>query len=770
MNSYLDLVKEYNRIHKKDHKATILCITIAVCLVTAIFSMANVGISAQKVQAIKNFGDYHIAINNPTAYAIATISKRTDIATQGRAQEIDDDTFQGKQAFYLAWDTSIIQQLTNLTNIKVSKGRFPERENEIALDETTLKNSNWDIGDSVQVKELNNSSYTIVGSFPSTQKEVQATGNTLAFISINDMTKLGKTPDPDRYFIKFKDNASIKNAIKDIQRTCNISDEDYLHNTALLAATGVAVNSSALKFYAAATFLLLLVLAASCIMIANSINLNIMNRTKFFGLLRCLGASKKQIKRMVMTESIQLCFVGIPIGLISGYLLTLTATAVLKYRITDYTEIPLFQFSLLAICMGIVVGVASVLLSSRVPAKKASEVSPVIAVTGAVSIKEKEIKKEINTKSLPIDVSMGIHHATSNKKSLILMSFSLALSIILFLGFSVFTQMASIGFKAMRPNTADITVTDQKSSNEITQKTIKKIEKISGIKRVYGRMEATFSTNGQKDMQLVSYEKNQFSWAKNNLLSGEINENSLNSTFTALAYKISGLSVGDKIELMTANGYETITVAGLLSGTPASASENCLIVSENIFKNLTAKSTYSDVDIQLKNAVSSDSVVASIRAMVSSDISLSDNTQSNVNARNMYYTFVIFIYGFLLVITLISLINISNSMNISVTSRTNYYGVMRAVGISVKQLKRMVISEAIVYAGFGCVTGCIIGTFLHRMIYISFITDSYQMEWKAPVALLITIIAITVLMIVISVLGPIKRISNMDIVEAVNAQ
>jgi len=282
-------------------------------------------------------------------------------------------------------------------------------------------------------------------------------------------------------------------------------------------------------------------------------------------------------------------------------------------------------------------------------------------------------------------------------------------------------------------------------------------------------MEATSSTNGQKNLQLVSYEKNQFSWAKNNLLSGEIYENSLNSTFTALAYKISGLSIGDKIELITANGYKTITVAGLLSGTPASASENCLIVSENIFKSLTDKSAYSNVDIQLNNSDSSDSVVAFIRAMVSNDISLSDNTQSNVNARNMYYTFVIFIYGFLLVITLISLINISNSMNISVTSRTNYYGVMRAVGISVKQLKRMVISKAIVYAGFGCVTGCIIGIFLHRMIYISFITGSYQMEWKAPVALLITVIAITVLMIVISVLGPIKRISNMDIVEAVNA-
>jgi hypothetical protein len=57
------------------------------------------------------------------------------------------------------------------------------------------------------------------------------------------------------------------------------------------------------------------------------------------------------------------------------------------------------------------------------------------------------------------------------------MSFSLALSIILFLGFSVFTQMASIGFRAMRPNTADITISDQKSSNEITQETIKKLKK-----------------------------------------------------------------------------------------------------------------------------------------------------------------------------------------------------------------------------------------------------------------------------------------------------
>lgn len=774
MKSYLDLVKQYGHVHKKNRRATVLCITIAVCLVTAIFSMVKVGVEAQKVQAIKNFGDYHIYISNPSSDTIATISKRTDIAFQGRLEEVDDGTFQSKPAIYIAWDASEESLMETLTNQKITDGRYPKKSNEVVIDETTLKNNGLKIGDTLKIKELNGESYTIVGAYPSTLKEIQESGSAVVVLTIDNMSKLGKTIDPNRYYVTFKDGANINSAIKEIKQTCNLSDRNISENTPLLAAAGVASNSFFMKAYAIAAGLLLLVLIAACVMISNSINLNVMNRTKFFGLLRCLGASKKQIKRFVVVDGLQLCLTGIPLGLVSGYLLTLVATAILKYGIRNYNGISLFQFSLLAICIGIAVGLLTVLLSSRVPAKKASNVSPVIAAGGAASVKENAEKKPVQIGMFPVDISMGIHHATSNKKNLVLMAFSLALSIILFLGFSSFIELAGIGFKALRPDAPDITLTDQNSTNEITSELVNRIEKISGIKRVYGRMTASISAtlpqNKEENVQLISYEKNQFEWAKSSLLSGEISENALNSEPVALAYKESGLKTGDKVELKTSAGLETVTVNGILSGTSGTPSANGLIVSEAIFEKLTGKDAYSTVDIQLSDTSASSNVDESIRSLISSNISLSDKVSNNANQKNMYETFVVFIYGFLFIIALVSLVNISNSMNMSVASRTNYYGVMRAVGTSVRQLKRMVVSEAIVYAACGCITGCVIGTYLHRLFYVSMITESYQIGWSVPMGLLAAVIAITILMVIISVLGPVKKISHMNIVDVVNVQ
>lgn len=68
MNSYLCLVSEYAKVHKRKNRLTIICIAIAVMLVTAIFGMADMSMKAQMNETIRQFGNWHVILSDISDY------------------------------------------------------------------------------------------------------------------------------------------------------------------------------------------------------------------------------------------------------------------------------------------------------------------------------------------------------------------------------------------------------------------------------------------------------------------------------------------------------------------------------------------------------------------------------------------------------------------------------------------------------------------------------------------------------------------------------
>ena len=79
-----------------------------------------------------------------------------------------------------------------------------------------------------------------------------------------------------------------------------------------------------MQVYISAFILFLLVLAAGIMMITSSLNSNVAQRTEFFGLMRCVGATPKQIMRFVRKEALNWCCVAIPVGIITGVVIMCT--------------------------------------------------------------------------------------------------------------------------------------------------------------------------------------------------------------------------------------------------------------------------------------------------------------------------------------------------------------------------------------------------------------------------------------------------------------
>ena len=143
-------------------------------------------------------------------------------------------------------------------------------------------------------------------------------------------------------------------------------------------------DGDASQIYAVAMFLALLVMAAAVLMISGSLNGNVLQRTEFFGMLRCLGATRGQILRYVRLEALCWCRTAVPAGLLAAAAAVCLVAALMKTAGPERLScMPVWGVSLPGTCVGAALGVLTVLLSSRAPAKRAARVSPMEAVRTA---------------------------------------------------------------------------------------------------------------------------------------------------------------------------------------------------------------------------------------------------------------------------------------------------------------------------------------------------------------------------------------------------
>lgn len=766
MKSYLGLVPQYEKVHRKNNKISTICIILSVLLVTAIFSMADMAIRAQKNYFIKTNGNYHISMTGIDDETVKLIRARIDVAVCGWAFQGSFGAIGGKTVSFAGANEDTF---TILTEMNLQSGSYPLQDNEALINKTALAELGLYVGDSVSVIVPDGSQreYFITGvleDMPGLLKE-DIYGVVLSengFRAIADEN----ANDGTTFRIQFKNGVSIQNAVRQIKAAYGLGDEQVAENTALLGLMGQSENSMMQSLYIVAFFLVFLVLIAGTVMIAASFNTNVLERIQFYGLLRCLGASEKQVERIVILQGLRQSLRGVPIGLLIGQIIAWCACFLLKSISGNrFSEIPLFQFSAVGLIAGAIVGFLIVLIASLSPAKKAAEVSPVTAISGNTQLKQN--KKAANTKFLHVETSMGIFHALSDRKNVFLMTCSFAISIMMFLAFQVMVVFLDQGMPALAPWAADISMA--RGNTLFDRSLIEELSRIDGIQKVFGRMEqADLSVsfgNENGTVTLISYDDNQFKWAKDKLKEGKITPVQENVDNILAVYR-DGMqwNVGDIVTFHTIAGDKQVRIAGILSAINAGNEEGnngCMVCSEETFIDLVGDLGYTVIDIQLSQTGDDDTVLA-IRNLFPDDSSVSDKRLSNAEAQSSYYTGAIFIYGFLIIIALITVCNIFNSMNASVASRTKQYGIMRSIGMGADQLYKMIAAEAFTYALLGCVTGCLFGIPLNKVMFRFLIADKWGTNWSVPVGSLLLIVLLCFISAAIAIRRPIKQISAAD--------
>lgn len=283
--------------------------------------------------------------------------------------------------------------------------------------------------------------YTVVGIYERpTFEDYSAPGYTA--LTAADTKSADQAPI--HCYFKLHKPAGVYDFMKEMGYT---QEYRYAYNTKVLLYSGTAPFDSFLTaFYSLAAIIIALIVFGSVSLIYNAFSISVSERTRQFGLLSSVGATRKQLRRMVLFEALAVSIVGIPLGIlvgIGGIGITLLLIGDKFFSIVR-VDIPMrLCVSWQAVVIAAVIALVTVLISAWIPSKRATRVSAVEAIRQSMDIKVSG--RPVRTSKLAYKlfglpgVLAGKHYKRNRKKYRTTVV-SLFMSIVLFVSAAAFTD------------------------------------------------------------------------------------------------------------------------------------------------------------------------------------------------------------------------------------------------------------------------------------------------------------------------------------------
>lgn len=757
----------------KQNKSKSILIIITIILSTLMLSSIGIYIvdagAYQKENTIKYSGNYQGILANVDEKQADILSNHADVELTGEMNGVGVEKLEDDSNISLAY---MNEDALKLNSFELIKGKLPTKENEIVLDSGALKAlgyKNKDLGEKIKI------SYNDYKNDKKIEKEFVISG----ILKTSEISEAGKyyyaiiselymrntrdmSQEDFNIYVKFNDksNLSIEQAKEKLDKIANDIGLDTI-NTAVNENYINALKPD-METIMGGGFVGLVIVLSSILVIYNIFYISIVTKVQEFGKLRAIGATKKQIKNIVFKEGFILAGIAIPIGIILGYVL---ANIIIK----SFMDIDVKSSRLPVILSVVVISFISVVLSLLKPMKVASKVSIVDAVryTGnKISNKSKRKGyKNINLKRLS--------HANleRNKKRTYMTLASLILSGTIFI--TVSTALESFDAEKMArehfPYDIEVRLSGYEMNsdknpknnlnilqmdNPLSKDFFNQIKNMEGIKRIESARSVKI---GMEDYDvefkydlLQSINENDVKSLNKNLIDGKINLERLQTgdeiviTHVDTAKEM-GVKAGDKIRLTLYDGDKKIKkefkVQAIAMGVPSFG-----IGKDFIDRTLKYDST-SSLGIYTEEGKYQE-IKDSIKKIAKNNGFLeTDFIDSRIESNKATISF-IKIMGYTLtgIIGVIGFMNLVNTMITSIVTRKKELGMLQAIGLTNKQLVKMLNSEAMYYTSgmmigsilFGGILGYIAVIFLKKT-GLSYATYSLPI---VPILLMIVCILI----------------------------
>lgn len=838
-------------LNKKRSVGTLIGIALSVALICAVAGMF-IGLQDALVQTtIQSQGNYHIELFNQTDDDIKVLENNRDIEeievlTDAGYSEFDMPTEERPYIHLYSYDDE--KSFANLT-VDLLDGDYPKNSDEILISEELylLDKDKYNIGKEITLnygerKTLDG--YTMTKENPYNEDEVitNSTEETFTIVGIMDRD-YGLDPHGDpgigcltvdlensinnnqSVYIRIKNPASYEKTFSEILGTTFTNDsptatEEYSINASLLRWQALKFDSSTTTMiYSIMSVLLVIIVGTSVFCIKNSFDISVMEKKKNYGMLASAGATKKQIKKNVITEGLMLGIIGIPVGIIVGYIavfiLTIIVNGVIGDFITRNVEMRCI-ISWLPILVSIILGVVTIYFSSIRAAKKASKVSPIdlIRSNDDVKINKNKLKTpSIIKKVFGIGGVIAYKNLKRSKKKYRTTVISLAVSVFVFISMNTFmyytfsvtnTYYNNIDYNIMVTSsfedspkledvlkvkgTDDYTMLYQSSLTTDGYLEIDDLSKLTdfgknileeGLREqgCYDERKDIFDMNCDKKrkMNIIGMDEKSFKEYVDKL---GLDYNSVKNK-GVLVNNYSYINAeGVRMEKGIYNYKKNDTIKGTYNGSPLeidvsevtnvrpSGLENFwdsggyLIVSEEEYHDLDFRPYILTIQADNPTQVTLD-IDEELPEL--SAVNIEENAQAE---KSLYLLMAIFLYGFIAVITLIGVTNIFNTITSNLELRQKEFAMLKSVGMTRKEFNRMINLETIFYSIKALIYGVALGSIGSYLVYLA-TASKLDYGYHFPLtATIISIVAVFVLVYIIMRYS-MSKINKQNIIETI---
>ncbi len=797
-----DLAKTTYKADKKRNVLTIVAIFLTTFLLCTIISVGlsywdTVSLRQQRVQGI----DYDIELTEPRDHQVSVIREMDNVKYAGLSVKCAIvSKYQDKELnkLKLYWLDDTCWKKQTVPALDYYKGKYPNKENEIMLSRSALSSmgiKNPKVGMELpliyQTLAENSKNEDIIKTFVLSGWFLDYTSIDKGYVSEKFYKSTGVLQtDITQGSLK----VSLKNPLYSKNDIIEMQNQIKLSGNQIIEADYDTI-SNFIKTIIGLVILLALVFMSGYLFIYNTLYISVNRDIRYFGQLKTIGTTSVQIKKMIYRQILWNTVIGIPLGLtcsaVVGKIVIPQLLHVLNPTVatSEVGTISLWVFVIATVFSFVVT-----MISSQKPAKIAMNCSPVEAMkyVGAVPVKVK------NKKRTGGDIcSMVKMNLFRDKKQFIIIMCSLSLAVSLFLIINVIIYVNNAKNILNHFYDYDLRLLNQTllSDNEeqvITLDLIEQIKSIDGVKdvrvlksatafvpyqeNVYGEYykelyNSRYSPgNYEKDIELYKKQPNHHLFTCrvvgideleferiNNTLKNPLDKEEfkngdiafVSENFTQGGNGIIGKNVEFSIPAaLNPDKKENIETGAIIDDYPAYYSAGYtpdLIVSDDFFNKIMGQPLIEMIKIDY-DVPFSKSVETSIKKLIKSNkfISTESKLGDYSEMKNSESQITVLGGSLGIIIIFLAISNYLNMMSESIQNRSKEFAVLESVGMTRKQIKKMIVFESLGYSILSSVIALIIGLPASYVIFTNF--NRYGIPFAFPVIktlLLFIVIIIT---------------------------
>ena len=634
------------------------------------------------------------------------------------------------------------------------------------------------------------------------------------------ITKLDKIDDTKtvNMSIILKDPTQVYDFEEYLKKDLQINETNISENQDLLYYMGIFRSDRMESFVLAMIAIVIgIIVLTSAFVIKNSFSISLTEKTRELGMIASVGATAKQIRKSIFFEGAILGLISIPLGIVIGIVAIGIVLAIVNGIINSGSTPLIDNFELhltisgIAILVAIIVSIVMIIISLIRPSYRAGKISPIDAIRESSDIKVKKNKRKYKEYKLTKRI-FGIEGVIARKnfrrsrKRYRTTIFSIFLSIVLFISMNAFAEsvfgLSSLEYQVSRIN---LTVYSNNQTEEEKENYFNKIKDLDGIKE-YVILQMAYA---HIDNQKIYTEKALEHYSEMNGLTiyslgdeayrNYVSELGLNYEEvkdeailcdTRILYEyeegkdgvkrvetnLTNLNAGDTLEYYNMEDEEgnlseegSIKIAKRADKYPLGLlfqdTHPVIIISDEMMENFEH-----DVVAMHINAEDPYKLQEEIVEIDKTNQSNIYNAEEDVRAaRNMNLIVSIFVYGFIVVISIIGVTNIFNTITTNMALRNREFAILKSIGMTNKEFKRMIHYESFIYGLKALIFGLPVGVALSYLIY-TVTADVYTTDYELPIIPIFISIIFVFAIIFMTMRYAVKKTKNQNIIETIRKE